>query len=57
MALNGNLKEFQDRKKSLELDKETAKKQHDKDKLTALERINLLLDENSFIEFYAFAEL
>ena len=57
MALNSNLKEFQDRKKSLELDKETAKKQHDKGKLTALERINLLLDENSFIEFDAFAEL
>src|SRR3989344_1358338 len=57
MALNGNLKEFQDRNKSLELDKETAKKQHDKGKLTALERINLLLDENSFIEFDAFAEL
>lgn len=56
MALNGSLKEFQSRKKALELDKEAIKKQHSKGRLTAMERINLLLDEDSFIELEAFSE-
>lgn len=57
MALKDKYKDFQDRKKSLELDKETIKKQHEKGKLTAIERINLLLDENSFVELEAFSQL
>jgi|TARA_B100002003_G_scaffold169565_1_gene157548 acetyl-CoA carboxylase carboxyltransferase component len=57
MAGNGNNKEFQARMKALELDKEGVKRQHKKGKLTALERINLLLDDNSFMELDAFAEL
>ncbi len=38
-------------------DKEAIKKQHDKGKLTAKERIDLLLDEGSFTELNEFVEL
>lgn len=43
--------------KTLELNsQENEEKQHSKGKLTARERINLLLDENSFIELDSFVE-
>src|SRR3989338_7641076 len=38
-------------------DKEAVKAQHDKGKLTAMERINLLLDKGTFLEFDEFVEL
>src|SRR3989338_3082737 len=44
------------KEKALEPDREAVKMQHDKGKLTAMERISLLLDENSFIELDRFAE-
>ncbi|HLC95697.1 MAG TPA: acyl-CoA carboxylase subunit beta [Candidatus Nanoarchaeia archaeon] len=50
-----NYKEFK-AKKELLVDKEGIKTQHQKGKLTARERLNLLLDENSFVELGAFAE-
>jgi methylmalonyl-CoA decarboxylase subunit alpha len=48
--------EFKERKKAL-TDKEGVKKQHAKGKLTAQERIDLLLDDDSFTELGGFAEL
>src|SRR3989344_5146201 len=51
------MKEFAELKKSLENSKEGTKLQHDKGKLTASERLNLLLDKGSFTEVQAFAEL
>ncbi len=56
MDSNNKFKEFQRRKKSLEPEKDAVKKQHAKGKLTALERIDLLLDKDSFIELDSFAE-
>lgn len=55
--MGNGFNEFQKIKKSLDMDKEAVKKQHAKGKLTALERIDLLLDEGSFIELEAFSEL
>lgn len=52
-----NYDKFIELKKSLENNKENARLQHDKGKLTALERINILLDEDSFIEMQPFVEL
>ena len=56
MANRGSSKEFQSRKKALEPDRESVKIQHDKGKLTAMERISLLVDKDSFTELDAFAE-
>ena len=51
------LKEFLEKSKELENDKQAAELQHKKGKLTAKERLKYLLDDSSFIELYAFAEL
>ena len=47
---------FKEKKKTLAISKENIKKQHDKGKLTAFERIDILLDRDSFIEFNEFSE-
>jgi len=52
-----NMKDFNKKKEELALDKNLAKKQHDKGKLTAEERIKLLVDEGSFTEIDEFVEL
>ncbi len=57
MDIKDKLKEFTELKKSLENNKEGARLQHEKGKLTALERLNLLLDKGSFAEIQPFAEL
>ncbi len=57
MGGNGKIKEFNKRKEEFELDKDLIKKQHEKGKLTAEERINLLMDEGSFTEIDEFVEL
>jgi len=56
--MGGNkLREFLDKSKELQNDKDTAELQHKKGKLTAKERLNYLLDADSFVELGAFAEL
>ena len=56
--MGGNkLKEFLDKRKELLNDKQAAKLQHKKGKLTTKERLDYLLDVNSFVELDAFAEL
>lgn len=57
MTSNEKTKEFNDKKEALALDKNLIKTQHDKGKLTAEERIKLLLDEGSFTELDEFIEL
>lgn len=57
MATNSHMKEFHKKKGEIELDKELVKKQHEKGKLSAEERLNLLLDEGSFTEIDEFVEL
>src|SRR3989344_670422 len=57
MANGDKLKDFRERIKALEPDKEAVKAQHAKGKLSAQERIDLLLDKGSFVELDAFAEL
>ena len=49
-------KEFLEKSKGLNNDKQSAELQHKKGKLTARERLKYLLDPGSFIELYAFAE-
>ena len=51
------LKEFIDKNKELQNDKQAAELQHKKGKLTAQERLKYLLDNDSFVELNAFAEL
>ncbi|MBW2974642.1 methylmalonyl-CoA carboxyltransferase [Candidatus Woesearchaeota archaeon] len=57
MAGNGKIKEFNEKKRELAPNKELVKKQHEKGKLTASERLGLLLDEGSFTEIDEFVEL
>ncbi len=57
MTSKDKIKEYNKKKEALALDKKIVKKQHDKGKLTAEERINLLLDEGSFTELDEFVEL
>src|SRR3989338_10481529 len=57
MATNNHMKEFNKKKEEIELDKELVKKQHEKGKLSAEERLALLLDEGSFTEIDEFVEL
>jgi acetyl-CoA carboxylase carboxyltransferase component len=57
MVSNGKLNEFNKKKEELNVDKDLIKKQHSKGKLTAEERIKLLMDEGSFTEIDAFVEL
>lgn len=56
MSFSDKIKEYNNRIGSLELDKDSVKSQHSKGKLTAIERLNLLLDKGSFVEIQAFAE-
>lgn len=51
------LKRFRELKKEIEPDKALVKIQHQKGKLAAKERVDLLLDPGSFIELDEFAEL
>ena len=51
------LKKLKELRKGLDTDKSLIKKQHDKGKLTAEERIDKLLDQGSFIELNEFSEL
>ncbi len=57
MPSNNKIKEFNNKRENSSIDKSLIKKQHQKGKLTAEERINLLLDENSFTEIDKFVEL
>ena len=57
MTNGDKLKDFRERVKALEPDKDAVKAQHAKGKLTAQERLDLLLDKGSFVELDAFAEL
>ena len=54
---NGKLKEFLEKNKELHNDKDAAELQHKRGKLTAKERLKYLLDDDSFVELDAFAEL
>ncbi len=56
MAEESNIEKFRGIQKEL-ADKALAKAQHDKGKLSAMERINLLLDKDSFTEIEPFAEM
>jgi len=55
MVFNNKIKEFRKKKESL-VDRPLIKKQHERGKLTARERLGLLLDKDSFAELDAFAE-
>ena len=52
-----NTKEFLEKNREILDDKQAAELQHKKGKLTARERLKYLMDEGSFIELEAFAEL
>lgn len=54
--MGNNLKEFLDRKKAVLNDKGASELQHKKGRLTARERLDYLLDKESFMELDAFAE-
>ena len=54
---SGKLKEFLDKSKEIQNDKQAAELQHKKGKLTARERLKYLLDADSFVELDMFAEL
>ena len=56
MGFKEEIKKLKQKEKELE-DKEAVKRQHSKGKLTATERLNLLLDKNSFVELEKFTEL
>ncbi|KMY43843.1 methylmalonyl-CoA carboxyltransferase [Bacillus sp. FJAT-27916] len=58
MDIYEKITELYDRRNDIELGGgfEKIEKQHDKGKLTARERIDLLVDEDSFVELYAFVE-
>ncbi len=56
MRVNNKIKELKEKKKLGDMDKDSIKKQHDKGKLTAWERLDILLDKDSFIEFDEFVE-
>ena len=56
MSFKEKISELENKEKELE-DKEAVKVQHKKGKLTAEERLNLLLDKDSFIELEKFTEL
>ncbi len=49
-------KEFLKKKSELESDKEAVKAQHKKGRLTARERLDILLDQDSFVELQPFAK-
>ncbi len=57
MSMNEKIKELREKKKQASLGggKKRIAAQHDKGKLTARERIDLLLDKDSFVELDAFA--
>ncbi len=53
---HSNIKEFLDKNKEVNSDKSAIEIQHKRGKLTARERLNYLLDKDSFTELNAFAE-
>jgi acetyl-CoA carboxylase carboxyltransferase component len=55
--MGDKIKEFQKKKDEVVIDRKLAKRQKDKGKLTAEERIKLLVDEGSFTELDEFVEL
>ncbi|MBI3035281.1 methylmalonyl-CoA carboxyltransferase, partial [Candidatus Woesearchaeota archaeon] len=56
--MGGNkVKEFLDRQKAVQNDRQAIELQHKKGKLTARERLKYLFDADSFVELGAFAEL
>lgn len=57
MPFDKKIKDFNKKKEEAAIDKNLSKKQHEKGKLTAEERIKLLLDEGSFTEIDEFVEL
>src|SRR3989338_4814936 len=54
--MGDKLKEFLEKSKELNNDRQAVELQHKKGKLTARERLKYLLDEGSFAELDAFAE-
>src|SRR3989338_7849748 len=54
--MGAKLKEFLDKRKELQNDKQAIELQHKKGKLTARELLKYLLDDNSFVEIDSFAE-
>ncbi len=57
MVYDKKIKEFNKKKEDLAVDRNLVKNQHEKGKLTAWERLKLLLDESSFTEIDEFVEL
>ena len=57
MATSDKTKEFTKKQDDIIINKEGAKRQHESGKLTAEERLALLLDDNSFTEIDEFVEL
>lgn len=55
--MKAQIKELNEKKKSHEISKDLAKKQHEKGRLTARERIDILCDKDSFIEIDEFVQL
>ena len=56
MGETNKIKELKDMRKMGEIDKSKVKAQHDKGKFTAWERLDVLLDKDSFIKFDEFVE-
>ncbi|MGB9832868.1 MAG: carboxyl transferase domain-containing protein, partial [Caldisericum exile] len=57
MSIEDKLKQLEEKKsKTKNLDPQAAEKQHQKGKLTARERINLLIDPGTFEEFDPFVK-
>ena len=56
MGENKKINKFKEMKKLGEMDKDKIKVQHSKGKLTVWERLDILLDKDSFIEFDEFVE-
>jgi len=54
--MGDKVKEFLEKQKELQNDKQAAELQHKKGKFTARERLNYLLDKDSFVELDAFVE-
>jgi methylmalonyl-CoA decarboxylase subunit alpha len=55
-SLKDRIQEFKEMKKLSEFNKDKVKLQHEKGKLTVWERLDILLDKDSFTEFEEFIE-
>jgi methylmalonyl-CoA decarboxylase subunit alpha len=55
-SIKERVKQLKEARKEGELDKDKIKSQHEKGKLTAWERLDILLDKDSFVEFDEFYE-